>query len=269
MTLQLYTHPMSPCSQKVRIVLAEKGLTWDKIDINLPGKENLSPDYLKLNPLGVVPTLVEDGRPVIESSIICEYLEERFPDPRLRPTDAWQTARMRLWMKHIDNKVHPSCGALQWPLVMADKLKLLSVEEQDKIIDKVPEKPRRERQRRLLKQGYDAPDVVEAVGVYEKTIRDLDELLADQAWIAGDQFSLADAAMAPYFQTPYQFGWSDWYNSRRNVAGWYNRVRERGSYQAAVADDFSADKLADLNQRGEPAWIKIQSIIETMGAQAA
>ena len=269
MTIQLYTHPMSPCSQKVRIILAEKGLAWDKIDVDLPGKENLSADYLKLNPLGVVPTLVEDGRPVIESSIIAEYLEDRFPSPALRPTDPYQVAQMRFWMKHVDNKVHPSCGALQWPLVMADKLKLLPVEEQDRLIDRVPEKPRRERQRRLLRQGYDAPDVIDAVGVYEKTIRDLDELLSRQPWIAGEAFSLADAAMAPYFQTLFQFGWHDWYAGRANVAAWYDRCRTRDSYQSAVADDFPDEKIADLNRRGEPAWRKIQSIIENMGAASA
>ena len=136
-------------------------------------------------------------------------------------------------------------------------------------VDRVLEKPRRERQRRLLKQGYDAPDVTDAVGVYEKTIRDLDELLSGQPWLAGDEFSLADAAMAPYFQTPFQFGWSDWYASRSRVAQWYERCRARDSYRSAVADDFSAKRIADLKQRGEPAWLKIQSIIENMGAQAA
>jgi len=269
MTIQLYTHPMSPCSQKVRIILAEKGLAWEKIDVDLPGKQNLNEDYLALNPLGVVPTLVEDGKPVIESSIISEYLEDRYPEPRLRPADPHQVAQMRFWMKHIDNKVHPSCGALQWPLVMADKLKALPADEQDRIIDCVPEKPRRERQRRLLKHGYDAPDVVDAVGVYEKTISDLDALLANQNWIAGGEFSLADAAMAPYFQTPFQFGWSAWYHSRSNVADWYARCRARDSYQQAVADDFSEEKLADLSERGKPAWKKIQSIIAEKSGQAA
>ena len=59
--LELYTHPMSPCSQKVRIVLAEKSLDWEKRHVNLAEKENLSPEYLRLNPLGVVPTLVDGG----------------------------------------------------------------------------------------------------------------------------------------------------------------------------------------------------------------
>jgi len=152
---------------------------------------------------------------------------------------------------------------------MADKLKLLPVEEQDRLIDRVPEKPRRERQRRLLKQGYDAPDVIDAVGVYEKTIRDMDELLSRQPWIAGEDFSLADAAMAPYFQTLFQFGWVDWYGSRTNVADWYDRCRARDSYRSAVAGDFPDEKIADLNRRGESAWRKIQSIIENLGAASA
>ena len=79
--LELYTHPMSPCAQKVRLVLAEKNLDWVKHHVSLPDKENLRPEYLKLNPLGVVPTLVHDGRTVIESSIICEYLEDFLLSP--------------------------------------------------------------------------------------------------------------------------------------------------------------------------------------------
>ena len=60
--LELYTHPQSPCAQKVKIMLAEKGLAWTKHHVNLPEKENLRPEYLTLNPLGVVPTLVHNGR---------------------------------------------------------------------------------------------------------------------------------------------------------------------------------------------------------------
>lgn len=262
--IELYTHPMSPCSQKVRIVLKEKGIDVVQRYVNLPEKENLKAEYLKLNPLGVVPTLVDDGVPIIESSIICEYLEDKFPEPALRPSDPAQTARMRFWMKHIDNKVHPSCGALQWPLVMADTLKALPEAEQDRILDQIPEKPRRERQRRLLKQGYDAPDIQDSIAVYERTIRDMQQTLESQAWLAGDSFSLADAAMAPYFQTLTQFGWQEWYESRPRVADWYARCVARPSYQEGVAADFSADKLADLKQRGGAALLKIRHCLGQM-----
>ncbi len=266
MALELYTHPMSPCAQKVRIVLAEKGLAWTARFVDLPAKANLEPAYLELNPLGVVPTLVDDGRPVIESSIICEYLEDRYPRPALRPADPWLTARMRVWMKHVDNKLHPSCGALQWPLVMADKLRAMSPAEQQAMIDRVVEKPRRERQRRLLELGYDAPDVADAVGVYTATMAEMEATLADHQWLAGDAFSLADAAVAPYFQTLFQFGWADWYGAYSRVAAWYARVRERASYQSGVAADFPPDTLTDLGRRGAPAWRKISEILQARAA---
>ena len=98
-------------------------------------KENLQAWYLKLNPLGVVPTLVEDGQPVIESSIICEYLEDRYPVPSLRQGAPHQIAQMRLWLKHIDIKLHPSCGALQWPLIMRPTLLEKTSEEQQNLIN--------------------------------------------------------------------------------------------------------------------------------------
>ena len=104
--LDLYTHPQWPCAQKVKIVLAEKGLVWRKHHVNLPEKENLLPEYLKLNPLGVVLTLVHNGRPVPESNIICEYLDEAFPQQRLMPSDPYLAAQVRCWMKHVDGKLH-------------------------------------------------------------------------------------------------------------------------------------------------------------------
>ncbi len=258
MMLELYTHPQSPCAQKVRIVLAEKGLDWAKHHISLPDKENLAPDYLKLNPLGVVPTLVDDDKPVIESSIICEYLDDRYPEPRLRPNDPHQIADMRFWMKHIDNKLHPSCGALQWPLLMRPGLMAMSKEKREEMLAKVVEKPRRERQRRLVQHGLDAPDIKDAVLTYKKTIEDMERALAETTWLVSDAFSLADAAMAPYFQTLYQFGWSEIYLTAPGVADWYQRCVERRSYKSAVAADFSEEKLAELREVGRPGWLKIQ-----------
>ena len=256
--IELYTHPQSPCAQKVRIVLAEKSLEWTKHHISLPDKENLKPEYLKLNPLGVVPTLVDDGKPVIESSIICEFLDDKYAEPALRPDDPHKRSQMRFWMKHIDNKLHPSCGALQWPLLMRPRLMELTEDEREAVVEKVIEKPRRERQKRLVKMGLDAPDVKDGVATYLKTIADMDATLAEQSWLAGDAFSLADAAMAPYFQTLYQFDWVAMYEANPRVADWYDRCRARGSYQSAVTADFPDDALRSLRDKGRPAWEKIK-----------
>ena len=79
--LILYNAPHSTCSQKVRLCLAEKKLPFQEIKLDLgAGKDHLKPDYLKLNPNGVVPTLVDDGGRSSISSVICEYLDERYPE---------------------------------------------------------------------------------------------------------------------------------------------------------------------------------------------
>lgn len=263
--LELYTHPMSPCAQKVRLVLAEKGLEWTKHHVELSQKENLHPEYLKLNPLGVVPTLVHDGRPVIESSIICEYLDDAYPAPSLKPATPYQRANMRLWMKHVDNKLHPSCGALQWPLVMRPALMEKSEAEREALLARIPEKPRRERQKRLVKLGLEAPDVVDAVHVYRKTILDMEAALAEHAWMVSDGFTLADVCLAPYFQTILQFGWSCMYEDCPRVGDWFARCRARESYEGSVTRDFPPEVQIDLLAKGEPAWRTISAHLASFG----
>jgi glutathione S-transferase len=258
--LELYTHPMSPCAQKVRIVLAEKHLDWIKHHVSLPDKENLKPEYLKLNPLGVVPTLVHDGRPVIESSIICEYLEDTFPEQTLLPPDTYQRARMRFWMKHVDVKLHPACGTLQWPMVMRPRLMEKSEDERNAILERIPEKPRRERQKRLVKFGLDAPDVADAVATYRRTILDMELSLTENSWVASDSFSLADVCLAPYFQTLLQFDWTAMFEQDcPRVTDWFERCRARQSYKEAVAEDFPDHVLTELQEKGGAVWQKIAS----------
>ena len=162
-------------------------------------------------------------------------------------------------MKQVDNKLHPSCGALQWPVVMRDKLLALPEAERMAKIDQVVEKPRRERQRRLLKMGLDAPDIKDAVATYHRFIVDMERALTDGEWVVGDAFSLADCCLAPYFQTLHQFGWSEMYeDGYPRVTTWYRRIRDRASYREAVADDFPDALLRELRRKGEEGLAKIR-----------
>ena len=79
MAFKLYNAPQSTCSQRVRFVLNAKGLAFNEIKLNLLEGDQLKPDYLKLNPNGVVPTLDHDGAIVIDSTVITEYLDEVEP----------------------------------------------------------------------------------------------------------------------------------------------------------------------------------------------
>jgi glutathione S-transferase len=95
--ITLYHNDMSVCAAKVRTALAEKNLKWDGVHLDLRGGDAQQPEYLKLNPNAVVPTLVHDGRPLIESTVICEYIDDHWPEPPLKPADGWGRAQMRLW----------------------------------------------------------------------------------------------------------------------------------------------------------------------------
>ena len=93
--LHLFHFVMSNCSQRVRLGLEEKGLEWTSHHLNLAANEHVSEDYQRINPNGVVPTLVHDGQVVIESNDILEYLDDHFPDPPLQPSDPKERDAMR------------------------------------------------------------------------------------------------------------------------------------------------------------------------------
>ena len=100
--IELYHNDMSVCAQKVRFALAEKKLKWEGHRLNLRAGDQQKPEYLKLNPNAFVPTLVDNGIVIIESTVICEYLDDAYPEPGLRPAEAFGRARMRLGTKELD-----------------------------------------------------------------------------------------------------------------------------------------------------------------------
>ena len=109
--LELYHNINSVCAQKVRIALEEKGLAAKDHIMTLRG-DQYEPAYLKLNPNGVVPTLIHDGAPITESSLILYYIDDAFPDPPLMPKQPRQRHRVRMYNKLIDEYVHNSCTIL-------------------------------------------------------------------------------------------------------------------------------------------------------------
>jgi glutathione S-transferase len=170
---------------------------------------------------------------------------------------------MRFWMKHVDVKLHPSCGAIQWPMVMRPALMEKSEEEREAILERVVEKPRRERQKRLVKFGLDAPDIADAVRTYRKTILDMEAALTEHRWVVGDEFSLADVCLAPYFQTLHQFAWTALYDHDcPRVTDWFAQVSERASYREGVAVDFPESLVTRLQGEGAAVWQKIEQHLE-------
>src|SRR5215813_6507220 len=105
--LKLYDYRDCPFSQKVRVVLAEKDLEFERVNVDLGKSEQRTPEFLRLNPYGKVPVLVDDDEVVYDSTVINEYLEEEYPLPRLMPEDSQTRARVRLLEDYCDNSFIP------------------------------------------------------------------------------------------------------------------------------------------------------------------
>ncbi|MBI3014370.1 MAG: glutathione S-transferase family protein [Candidatus Tectomicrobia bacterium] len=104
--IKLYDYDGSPYCQRVRIVLAEKKLPYEKIPTDIRKGEARTPEYLKLCPYGQVPVFVDGDAVLYESAIINEYLDEKYPTPALRPTDPARRAKMRILMDFFDHHLN-------------------------------------------------------------------------------------------------------------------------------------------------------------------
>ncbi len=151
--MRLYHNPISSCSQKVRMVLHEKDLAYEDTLIDLQKGEQFEPDYMKLNPNAVVPTLEDGGHIMIESTLINEYLDDAYPEIPLKPIDAVSRHKMRYFCKRIDDSLHPACGILTYAIGVRPTLLQRPREEVTALIDKIPSPTRREIRRSVVEQG--------------------------------------------------------------------------------------------------------------------
>lgn len=268
--LTLYHNNLSVCAQKVRIQLAEKGLEWEGHHVDLVHGEHLRPEFLKLNPRGLVPTLVHDSVVVIESTVILEYIEDAFPERSLRPTSPGLRAAMRVWEKLPDDGLHTACATISFASVFAEQLSNgLGPEELGRRLANMPDQERANRQRTLMKDGFDAPFMRSAVGMYESVLDDMDRALEHSPWLVGEQFTLADVALTPYVERLNRLGFSQiWESSRPHVARWFDRVQARPSFKVAFDDCQPVDYDDLLRKRGINLWPKLEPLLKKRAAPA-
>ncbi len=226
--LTLYNWPTSTCSQKVRLVLAEKSLSYEDRRLDSSKSENLSDWYLKLNENGVVPTLAHGSKIIIDSSVITEYLEEVFPRIRLSPADAYQRARMRVWRQFIDEVPTPAIRVPSYNRYIRHKWQTMTQEDFDALVAK--RTVRKHFYRKMGRDGSSPEEERDAIEKLRETIVRMDRALADGPWMVGEQFTLADIALVPTLVRMADIGLANLWDGRRRVADWFERVRARPSF---------------------------------------
>lgn len=260
--IELYHNDMSTCSQKVRLTLAEKGLEWESRHLNLREADQQRPDYLKLNPNGVVPTLVDGGTAIIESTVINEYIDDAWPDPPLRPQSAPDRARMRLWTKQLDEGLHAATGVISTSIAYRhQRLETKSRAEIEAYLERMPDAEKRERQRENIFKGLESSYFQAALKRFDKLLDDMQVSLSENAWLAGDTFSLADAAYIPYATRLDHLHLSAMWAERPAVADWYARATGRASYGTAITEWINPAYMPLMKEKGQDAWPRIAEIL--------
>jgi len=259
--ITLYHNDMSVCSAKVRMAFAEKGVAWQGVHLDLRAGDTQKPDYVALNPNQLVPTLVHDGRVIIESNIICEYIDDAWPAPALRPANAYGRARMRMRMKLLDDWVHGACGTVSLCIAFRQQFLRRSAAELKAYSDRLIDPARRERLKQALELGMDAPAFAPAVQRLARLLADLDAALAETPWLAGDDPSLADIAYAPYMIRFMQIGFADLIEARPRLAAWANRLFERPSYKTGVEAWLNPAALALFADERATASARIRHLL--------
>jgi glutathione S-transferase len=239
--LKLYHSATSVCAIKVRLTLEEKALAWTGELLSLQRGDQYRPEYLKLNPNAVVPTLVHDGRVLIESTLIIEYLDEAFPEPALMPREPYRRALARLWMKKIDDSLHAACSTLTFAIAFRNRFLGLSPQALEERLARIPNPAYRERQRLSIAHGVDAPHVADAVRAYDRYFAEMELALERSDYLAGDEYSLADVAVTSYINRARMLAMDRLMADRPRLAAWFERVKSRPSFGRAITSWFTED----------------------------
>jgi len=259
--LELYHSINSVCAQKVRIALNEKGQQVKDHIMTLRG-DQYEPTYLKLNPSGVVPTLIHDGEPITESSLILYYIDDAFPAPPLMPKEPRQRHRVRMYNKLIDEYVHNSCTILTFATAFRPAFLKMTPEAWQAEISKAPLKRRSEFKRSVIEHGLDSEFVTDALAQHRKLLTWMADHLKSSQYLAGERFSNAECAVIPYILRLELLKLSAIWDPYPAVAEWWARMRARPSVMAAIFDRMTEADAAPFKTLDPDPWPKVQKLLK-------
>ena len=258
---ELYHSINSVCAQKVRIALNEKGQEAKDHIMTLRG-DQFDPAYLKLNPNGVVPTLIHDGAPITESALILYYIDDTFPEPPMMPKSPRQRHRVRMYNKLIDEYVHNSCMILTFATAFRPAFLKMTREAWQAEIAKSPLKRRAEYKRSVIEHGLDSEFVAEALAQHNKLLSWMADSLKSGQYLADDGFSNAECAVIPYILRLELLKLGALWDRYPAIADWWARMRARPSVKAAIFDRMSEADWAPFKNLAPDPWPKVQALLK-------
>ena len=261
--IKLHHAPMSTCSQKVRFVLEEKGLPWEEVVVNLHEGENFSPEFLKLNPKGVVPVLVDDREIILESNNLCLYLDDKYPQVPLMPDTPKGRSDVRTLLQWIDEQVHHDISACTYPVAFRPGvLKTYDTPEKlEAYILKVPDAGKRKFRREIMTKGTECAAFKTAVPRLASVLERLNGLLQNSHYLVGDRLTVADIAYSPYITRLDHLSMSFMWEDKPAIADWYERLKATTGYEKGISAFFVAAAIENMGNTGNVAKPAIEAAL--------
>lgn len=258
--LTLYDFAGATCGAKVRMVLAEKAIAFQHRLLDRDAGALRDPAYRRLNPAGVVPTLVlGDGAVLTESTVIMGYLEDAYDGPaRLSPSDPLSRARLAWWLKQGD-EVLPALGTLTYAVYARRRYLGMSEAEREAGYATIPDMRARQRRRSVVEHGLDAPEVRPALSAFLGLMRQMEAALGAGDWLVGE-YSLAECALAPFFHRLDLLGLDALWADDPHVADWWSRLRARRTF-APVFSLVPKHKSAEMAAAGTAARDALMTLL--------
>lgn len=264
--LLLYHHGSSACAAKVRFALAEKQLAWEGVYIDILAGEQFRPEYLAVNPKAVVPALKHQGHTIVESTLICEYLEDCFPEHPLYPPTPLDRVKVRYWTKAVDEELHPACSALTYVVSHRHTILRNGVGNFEDFLKAGGSEGlgARTLKWQWLQHGLQAPGAADKIRLYLGYLDKMESALANSDWLVGNAFSIADVAMAPYLNRLAALAMEATWQSGRlpRVEDWFKRIQRRESF-SAIRDWVPQGLRDEMYANGQRSWPEIEKMLAT------
>jgi glutathione S-transferase len=232
MAFKLYNAAQSTCSQRVRFVLNAKGLPFEEIQLDLLAGDQLKPDYLALNPNGVVPTLDHDGAIINDSSVIIEYLDEIEPAcESFTPEGPLARAKMRALMRFIDEVPAAAVRVPTYNLAFLPRFAAMSEAEFQAFSESKP--LRKEFMLAMGRKGFPEKDMQSALARLARTYERMDSVIAASGgpWLQGKRPTLADVALMPAIVRMADLGLDTMWQDKPRVTRWYDAIRGHPAFK--------------------------------------
>ncbi len=236
--LTLYCFGPGANSLKPLLTLYEKGLEFTPRQLNPSKFEHHEDWFVKLNPNGQVPALDHDGKIVVESTVICEYLEDVFPDyTRMRPDDPFLRAQMRIWTKWVDEYFCWCVSTIGWDRMVSRMAKAFSDEEFEQYVQRIPIYEQQVKWRRA-RNGFPKDLLDEEMRKIAFSVKKLEARLSESPWLAGPDYTLADICNFA-IANGMQMGFSDLVNDKDtpHLIDWIKRINARPACKKMFAEN--------------------------------